>query len=193
MPFSSSQSMIRFLNSAVGSPSNSPELTAIPSPVRASSSPPGCPVARDDLDDRQIEGFRELPVPLVVGGNGHDGAGSVGDQDVVGDPDGNLPTVHRIDRECAGEDAGLGLWRDRSARDRDFIRVCTMIPLDVRTLPGGRDLIDQRMLRGEHHVGGAEQRVGPGGVDLELTRSAFQRKYARSPLRSCRSSCAGGP
>jgi hypothetical protein len=63
----------------------SPEFTQMPSPVSTRprrSSPPA-----DHLDDRQVELLRELPVALVVGGHGHDGAGAVGREHVVGDPD----------------------------------------------------------------------------------------------------------
>ena len=63
-------------------------------------------VVDDDLD-RQIEPLRELAVALVVGGDGHDRAGAVVHQDVVGDPDGNARVIDRVRREEAGEDTGL--------------------------------------------------------------------------------------
>ena len=65
--------------------------------------------AGDDLADGQAEGAGELPVALVVRGHGHDRAGAVAGQHVVGDPDGDLLAVDRVDGVGAGEDAGLFL------------------------------------------------------------------------------------
>ncbi len=45
---------------------------------------------RDDADDRQVELPGELEVALVVTGHGHDCAGAITHQHVVGDPDGDL-------------------------------------------------------------------------------------------------------
>ncbi len=45
--------------------------------------------ARHHPGDGQVEDLGELEVPLVVARNGHDGAGAVLDEDVVGDPDGD--------------------------------------------------------------------------------------------------------
>ena len=73
-----------------------PELTSVPSSV-------------DDLDDRQVERLGELAVALVVRGHGHDRAGAVVHQHVVGDPDRQPRAVHRVRRVVAGEDAGLRL------------------------------------------------------------------------------------
>ena len=39
----------------------------------------------------------KLPVAVVVGGHGHDGAGAVGSQDVIGDEDGDLLAVDGVD------------------------------------------------------------------------------------------------
>ena len=58
----------------------------------------------------------------------------------------------------AGEHAGLGL---RRARRVGAARSPSPIVLHGRAMLGGGDLVDQRMLRREHHVGGAEQRVRP--------------------------------
>ena len=92
-PRASSQSVIAALASAVGRPSRRisglRELTATPGSVSAASSgaEASSAVAGDDADDRQAEGRRELEVALVVAGDGHDRAGAVAHQDVVGDPD----------------------------------------------------------------------------------------------------------
>ena len=60
-----------------------------------------------DLPDRQPVALREVEVALVVRGDGHDRAGAVPHQDVVGDPDRDPLVVHRVDGLAAGEDAVL--------------------------------------------------------------------------------------
>ena len=59
--------------------------------------------------DGQVEFRGELQIALVVRGHGHDRAGAVAGQDVIGDPDGNLLAVDRVDAHSAGEDAGFFL------------------------------------------------------------------------------------
>ena len=49
------------------------------------------------LDDGHVELLRELPVSFIMAGNRHDGARSVAHQHVIGNPDGNLLVIHRID------------------------------------------------------------------------------------------------
>jgi hypothetical protein len=58
----------------------------------------------NDYADGQIVFAAELEVALVVGGNGHDGAGSVLHEDEIADPDGKLFAVERIHGVAAGED-----------------------------------------------------------------------------------------
>ena len=60
------------------------------------------------LHDLTAELLGKLPVPVVVGGNGHDGAGAVGGQDVVGDEDGNLLAVDGVDPLHAVESLHAG-------------------------------------------------------------------------------------
>ena len=63
---------------------------------------------RDDLARSAGSNFsREREVALVVRGHGHDRAGAVVHQHVVGDPDRDALVVHRVDGVEAGEDAGL--------------------------------------------------------------------------------------
>ena len=72
---------------------------------------PRSPGARDDPADRQPELLRELVVALVVGRDGHDRAGAVAGEDVVGDEDRDPLAVDRVDRVGADR-------RRRSSRDR---------------------------------------------------------------------------
>jgi len=67
----------------------------------------GARLGRDHLDDGQVEAASELVVALVVGGDGHDRAGAVAHQDVVGDPDRQPLAVHRVDGMGPRENARL--------------------------------------------------------------------------------------
>ncbi len=132
-----------------------------------------------DAADRQLEGACEREVTGVVGGDGHDRAGAIAHQDVVGDEDGDALAVDRVGGVGADEDAGLvlglgltldvGLGRGLRAVGGDGLGGggVTAGPHLVGALgPGGRgELLHQRVLRRQHHVGGAEQGVGAGGED----------------------------
>ena len=63
--------------------------------------------AFDNLYDWQVELLCEFEVALVVSGNGHDGAGSVADEHVVGDPDWNAGRGDWVNRVGAREYAGF--------------------------------------------------------------------------------------
>ncbi len=142
------------------------------------------PVVRrfDDADDRQLEGAREREVARVVRRDGHDGAGAVAHQDVVGDEDGDLLAVDGVGGVGAGEDAGLvlglglpldvGLRGGLGAVGGDGLGGGGVPagPHVVGALgPGGRgELVDQRVLGGQHHVARAEQRVGARGEDGDV-------------------------
>ena len=101
------------LPSGAGRPVNSPELTSTSSSVCATYAPvrrasAGRPAGRrDDLADLDAVLLGERVVALVVGGHGHDRAGAVLHQHVVGDPDRDRLAVDRVDRVAAGEDAVL--------------------------------------------------------------------------------------
>ena len=61
----------------------------------------------DDHLDRQVKGAREVEVALVVGGHGHDRAGAVVGQHVVGCPDRQSLAAQRVDGEAAEVNARL--------------------------------------------------------------------------------------
>ena len=115
----------------------------------------------------------EFEVPLVVCGHGHDRAGAVGREDVVGDPDGNLLSVDRVDGGGAGPDAGLVLGKFGAFQvglgGGEFL-----ILLHRLRLFGRGDLGNQLVLRRQNHVGRAEECVRPGGENADLLRVEFQ-------------------
>ena len=125
-------------------------------------------IALDDLDDGQAELLGKLPVAGVVGRHGHDGAGAVGCQNIVGDKDGDLLAVDGVDAlDALDDDAGLvliqlgalevGLAGGLLLIGGNGVGVLDQACIDP--------LLDESMLRADDHVGRAEQRIRAGGVD----------------------------
>ena len=122
----------------------------------------------DRSHDRQPVRVGEVPVALILAGHGHDRAGAVRRQHVVGQVDRHQFVVERIDPVRAREHTALleaALARQTlhlgflaNARDerRHFIAVF-----------GCRDLLDQLVLRREHAERHAEARVRTRGVHPE--------------------------
>ena len=143
----------------------------------------------NDFDGRQAECVREVPVALIMSGNGHDGAGAVAREDVVGDEHRDRLAVRGIGGVAAEEDPGLDLvlltfqirfGRDRAAVGRHSVgrgRRCAS-PAGVHTLGPLRrgDLIDEVMLGSQHQIGCPEQGVGPGGEHLNRGRSDGEQR-----------------
>ena len=108
--------------------------------------------------------LREFQVALVVSRHGHDGAGSVADQHIVGNPDRDLFSGYGIDGIPAGKDAAL------FAASGDAILFAGLgdaLPVRIDLFPmfvGGQS-IHQGMLRSQHHIGGAEQRIRPRRIN----------------------------
>ena len=125
----------------------------------------------DDRNHRQVEPLREGVVALVVGGDGHDRAGAVVHQDVVGDPDRDPRLVDRVRREEAGEDTRL-LGRGSALLALAGGRVLRVLAELVPVRRALREALDQRVLGREDEEGRAEERVGPRredrDVDVEL-------------------------
>ncbi len=145
----------------------------------------------DGANDRQPVGPGEIPVALVLAGHGHDGAGAVGHQDVVGQVDGHRVAGERIDGVGAGEDASLV----EAAFGRQAVDVARQPggsdePFDLDDVLGGGDLECQWVFGGQHGIRHPEAGVGPGGVHLETVFAALDLHGELERLRSGRSSCA---
>ena len=109
----------------------------------------------------------ELEVALVVRRYGHDGAGAVIQQDVVGDPDGHALAAEGVDGEVAGEGAVL-LDGRRIAGFAGFLLLFDQRGhFRSQALVGLGELLDQRMLGRELQAGGAEDGVDAGGEDRD--------------------------
>ncbi len=98
-----------------------------------------------------------------MGGHGHDGAGAVLQQHVVGRPDGDQLAVDRVDGVRAQEHALLVAL---GGQPLDLGLAAHPVPegAELGLAPGAGDQpLGQRVLGGEHEEGGPEQGVGPGG------------------------------
>src|SRR5262249_34355246 len=110
---------------------------------------------KDDGPDRQAELLGKLEVALVVGRYRHDSPSAVGGQHVVGDPDWDRCAVYRVDGGSSSENAGLVLGQ-LGAFQVALAGRLGLVSVHGGPLFGRGDLIDQRMLRCQDHVGGAE-------------------------------------
>jgi hypothetical protein len=129
---------------------------------------------RDHLDDREVEGLREVPVALVVAGAREHRAGAIGREHVVGDPNRYRFAVDRVEAVGAGEHAGLYvLERLADAVTLGAARGFGAVGVYRCPLRVGGDLLHQRVLRREHRVGTPEQGVGPGGEHVVEQRVAM--------------------
>ncbi len=131
----------------------------------------------DDRHDAEPKFPGELEVALIMSRDTHDRAGAVAHQDIIGDPDWNAFVVGGIDGERAGERACF-LFGQIGALEIGFRGDCGAIGFDGFALFFCRDLIDQGIFRGEHHVGGAVERVGPRGEDRNGRVATLRRPVA---------------
>ena len=106
-----------------------------------------------------------------MGGNGHDGAGAVSSQNVVGDKDGDLLAVDGIDAPDAVElHAGLFLVELGALQIALGGGGSLVFPdgFGIIELSALQPALDQRVLGRQDHVRCAEQGVRPGGEDHDL-------------------------
>ena len=125
--------------------------------------------ALNDFDDWQVELLCELPVTGIVCRNSHDGAGTVGNENIVGNEDRNGGTGQRIDGLNALQThAGL-IFRDLGALKVGLFRGLCLIRADgIQILQLIRPLFNERVLRGNDHVRCAVKCIRAGRVNSQL-------------------------
>ena len=98
----------------------------------------------------------------------HDGPGAVFHQDVIRDPDRDRFTRRGIAGIRAEKDPGLRLFARHPPRDDvHALRVATVRAHRATLLVRG-ERVHERVLWSEHHVCGAEDRIGTRGKDRDL-------------------------
>ncbi len=134
---------------------------------------PAIPIGRSDHHrDGQVIFLGKGKVALIAAGDGHDRAGAVGHQHVIGNPDGDALLIDRVDGVSAGEDAGFFLFGGEAV---DFRLAGGLLDVggDGGPLLRGGQLIDQRVFRGHDHEGRPPQGIGPGGEDGQFMLADF--------------------
>ena len=119
-------------------------------------------------DDGQVVLAGELEVALVAAGHGHDGAGAVVGDDVVGHPHGDLLAVDGVDHVAAGEGAVLLEVALGALDGRDLGGAVDDLAHGSLVLGALDELHEALVLRGEQKEGAAEEGVGAGGEDGDL-------------------------
>ena len=114
-------------------------------------------------DHGQVEDLGEVPVALVLAGHGHDRAGAVVGQHVVGGVHRDLRAGDRVGRVHAQEHAGLGTVGGQPV-DVAGLAHLGQVRVVRRSLLVGDQVTGQRGVGRDHHERRAEQRVRPGGV-----------------------------
>ena len=132
-------------------------------------------------DDRQPELLGKLEIPRVVGGHGHDRPRAVADEHIVGHPDGNRLAIDGVNGVRAGEHARLFLGQIGAVEVALAGQLLAVGPDRGRLLRHGEPL-DKRMLRRDHHVRGAEERVGPGSVNPQHLLVRLPRPAGNLPI-----------
>ncbi len=122
----------------------------------------------DDGTDLETERLGEVEVALVVRGHGHDRAGAVLHQHVVGDEHRDLLAVDRVGDGAAEGNAGLLAVLVAALLAGSAQRL-----LDVGAdlgfvLAVGGEAVELGVLGREHEEGRAEERVGAGREDREV-------------------------
>ena len=134
----------------------------------------------DDADDRQRVLGGKFEVALVVAGDAHDGAGAIFHQHEVGDPHRQVRACERVPHGQPGIEAqlfggfqlGCGGAALLAQRDEG---------LGLGVL--GDDALRDRVIGGDGHKAGAEDRVRPGRVDLDRTLEVAARERELQTLR----------
>ena len=125
--------------------------------------------ALDDLDYRAVKLLCELPVPCIVGGNGHDGTCAVAHKYIVGNEYRDPAAVYGINGHYAFElYAGLFLLHlgalEVGLSCRNGLIFLDGVIVGQLVMP----LFDIGMLGRHDHICCAEQRIGAGRINEQL-------------------------
>ena len=132
-------------------------------------------IVQDDRHDGQIILAGELKIALVAAGNGHDGAGAVVGNDIIGNPHGDLLAVDGVHHIAARESTVLLEGTLGTLDGRDMLGVLDDLGDGILVLRTLDELVQAGVLGSQDKEGDTEERVGSRGEDGDLTLVALDR------------------
>ena len=130
-------------------------------------------IVQDDRYDRQVVLAGELKIALVATGNGHDGAGAVVCNDIIGNPHGDLLAVDGVYHIAARKGTVLLEGALGTLDGRDMLGVLDDLGDGLLVLRALDELVQARVLGSQDKEGDTEERVGTRGEDGDLTLVAL--------------------
>ena len=125
--------------------------------------------ALDDFDDFTAKLLGKLPVTVVMSGHSHNRARAVGRQNIVGDENGDFPSVDGVNALHALEHhAGLVLGKLGTLEVGLGGGFCLISLHSLGIFQLIHPLGKQSMLGRQNHVGCAEQSIGTSGEDGDI-------------------------
>ena len=136
------------------------------------------------MADLEVELLRELEVALVVRRHRHHRPGAVLHQHVVGDEHRDLLAVDGVGDGAVERHARLLAVLGAALLGRAPRRLVDISPHGGGRVAAVDQLLDRRVLRGEHEEGGAEERVGARREDGEVEVDLLAVEDGLGPLRA---------
>ena len=130
-------------------------------------------IVQDDRNDRQVVLAGKLKVALVAAGNGHDGAGAVVGNDIIGNPHGNLLAVDGVHHVAAGKGTVLLECALGTLDGGDMLGVLDDLGHGLLVLRALDELVQTGVLGSQDKEGHAKQGVGTRGEDGDLALVAL--------------------
>ena len=130
-------------------------------------------IVQDDRHDGQVVLTGKLKVALVAAGNGHDGAGAVVGNDIIGNPHGDLLAVDGVHHVATGKGTVLLEGALGTLHGRDMLGVLDDLGDGLLVLRALDELVQARVLGSQDKEGDTEERVGTRGEDGDLTLVAL--------------------
>ena len=127
-------------------------------------------IVQDDRNDRQVVLTGKLKVALVAAGNGHDGAGAVVGNDIIGNPHGDLLAVDGVYHVASGKGTVLLESALGTLDGRDMLGVLDDLGDGLLVLRALDELVQTGVLGSQDKEGDAKERIGTRGEygDLAL-------------------------
>ena len=130
-------------------------------------------IVQDDRYDRQVVLAGELKIALVATGNGHDGAGAVVCNDIIGNPHGDLLAVDGVYHIAPREGTVLLEGALGTLDGRDVFGVLDDLGDGLLVLRALDELVQAGVLGSQDKEGDAKKGIGTRGEDGDLALIAL--------------------